>query len=60
MLYSEQTSELDVAKRGPTSVNIDLELWKQVKKAEIDEGVTATEFLEEALKDRLAKTKPKK
>ena len=60
MLYSEQTSEQDVAKRGPTSVNIDLELWKQVKKAAIDEGVTATEFLEEALKDRLAKAKTKK
>jgi ribbon-helix-helix CopG family protein len=60
MLYSEQTSELDVTKRGPTSINVDLELWKEVKKAAIDEGVTATEFLEEALKDRLAKTKAKK
>jgi hypothetical protein len=60
MLYSEQTSELDVVKRGPTSVNIDLELWKEVKKAAIDEGITATEFLEAALKDRLAKAKAKK
>jgi hypothetical protein len=37
------------------SVNIDLELWKEVKKAAIDENITATEFLEEALRDRLAK-----
>ena len=36
-------------------VNIDLELWKEVKKAAIDENITVTEFLEEALRDRLAK-----
>jgi hypothetical protein len=48
-----------VVKRGPTSINIDLELWKEVKKAAIDEGVMATEFLEEALRDRLAKAKRK-
>ena len=36
------------------SVNIDLELWKEVKKAAMDENITATEFLEEALRDRLA------
>jgi hypothetical protein len=60
MLYSEQASQLtDVAKRGPTSINIDLELWKEVKKAAIDEGITATEFLEEALRDRLTKAKKK-
>jgi hypothetical protein len=46
-----------VAKRGPTSINIDLELWKEVKKTAIDEGITATEFLEDALKDGLAKAK---
>ena len=59
MLYSEEASELDVAKRGPTSINIDLELWKEVKKAAIDEGITATEFLELALRDRLTKFKKK-
>ena len=36
-------------------VNIDLELWEEVKKAAIDENITVTEFLEEALRDRLAK-----
>lgn len=60
MLYSEQTSELDVVKRGPTSVNIDLELWKEIKKLAIDEGETATEFLEKALRDRVAKIKREK
>ena len=63
MLYSKQASQLtdsDLTKRGPTSINVDLELWKSVRKAAIDEGITATEFLEEALKDRLAKTKGKK
>jgi Ribbon-helix-helix protein, copG family len=37
------------------SVNIDLELWKEVKEAAIDENITMTEFLEEAIRDRLAK-----
>jgi hypothetical protein len=63
MLYSKQASQLtdsELAKRGPTSINVDLELWKSVRKAAIDEGITATEFLEEALKDRLAKIKTKK
>jgi hypothetical protein len=59
-LYSEQASQLDMAKRGPTSINIDLELWKEVKKAAIDEGITATEFLEGALRVKLAKPKPGK
>jgi hypothetical protein len=36
------------------SVKIDLELLKEVKEAAMDENITATEFLEEALRDRLA------
>jgi hypothetical protein len=63
MLYSEQASQLtetEVAKRGPTSINIDLELWKEIKKLAIDEGETATEFLEQALRDRVAKLKHQK
>lgn len=57
MLYSKQTGQIDMPKRGPTSINIDLELWKEVKKAAIDEGVTATEFLEDALRNKLVKRK---
>lgn len=60
MLYSDQTTQLDVVKRGPTSINIDLELWKEIKKLAIDEGETATEFLEKSLRDRVAKIKREK
>ena len=55
MLYSEQTSQLDVVKRGPTSINIDVELWKEIKELAIDEGESATEFLEKALGIELKK-----
>lgn len=46
-----------MAKRGPTSINIDQELWKEVKKTAIDLGITATDFLEQALREKLAKRK---
>ncbi|HEX7256952.1 MAG TPA: hypothetical protein VF242_02735 [Nitrososphaeraceae archaeon] len=46
------------ANRGPTSINIDQELWKEVKKAAaIDLGITATDFLEQALREKLSKRK---
>ena len=45
------------ANRGPTSINIDLELWKEVKKAAIDLGITAADFLEQALGEKLSKRK---
>ena len=59
MINSEIIQEFNMsgAKRGPTSINIDQELWKEVKKAAIDLGITATEFLEQALKEKLAKRK---
>ena len=46
-----------VVKREPTSINVDPELWKEVKKTAIDLGITATDFLEQALKEKLAKRK---
>lgn len=46
-----------MAKRGPTSINIDQELWKEVKKTAIDLDITATDFLEQALREKLAKRK---
>ena len=56
MINSEIVEDFDmVAKRGPTSINIDQELWKEVKKAAIDLGITATDFLEQALREKLAK-----
>jgi hypothetical protein len=58
MINSEIVKEDDmVTKRGPTSINIDQELWKEVKKAAIDLGITATDYLEQALREKLAKRK---
>jgi hypothetical protein len=57
MINSELVETLDMAKRGPTSINIDQELWKEVKKTSIDLGITATEFLEQALREKLTKRK---
>ena len=33
-----------MVKRGPTTINVDHELWKEVKKTAIDLGITATRF----------------
>jgi hypothetical protein len=58
MINSEIVKESDmVVKRGPTSINIDQELWKEVKKTAIDLGITATDFLEQALREKLSKRK---
>jgi len=58
MINSEIVEDFDmVAKRGPTSINIDQELWKEVKKASIDLGITATDFLEQAIREKLGKRK---
>jgi hypothetical protein len=57
MVNCEIVEELNMPKRGPTSINIDQELWKEVKKTSIDLGITATEFLEEAIKEKLANRK---
>jgi hypothetical protein len=57
MINSEIVEDFDMAKRGPTSINIDQELWKEVKKTAIDLGITATDFLEQALREKLAKRK---
>ena len=54
MINSEIVKDFDmIAKRGPTSINVDQELWKEVKKAAIDLGITATEFLEQALRENV-------
>jgi hypothetical protein len=42
-------------RRGPTSMFIDRALWAQVRKAAVDLGITATEFVEVALKEELTK-----
>jgi Ribbon-helix-helix protein, copG family len=48
-----------VVKREPTSISVDAELWKQVKKAAIDLDITATEFFEQALREKLSNLKTK-
>jgi hypothetical protein len=42
-----------------TSVRIDPEQWKKVRKASIDEGITTSEFVYRALQDKLTRTKAK-
>lgn len=46
-----------MVKREPTSINVDPELWREVRKMAIDKGITATEYFEEALREKLAKDK---
>jgi hypothetical protein len=40
-------------RRGPTSLYLDRGLWTVVRKTSIDLGITATEFVEAALKEEL-------
>jgi hypothetical protein len=51
------TTELPDLKRESTSINIDPDLWKEVRKAAIDMGISATDFFEEALRRELARIK---
>lgn len=48
-------TKTDMVKREPTSLNIDPELWREVKIMAINMGITATDFFEDALRDKLAK-----
>ena len=49
----------DMGKRKPTSLNIDEDLWAEVRVAAIRNQTTATEFVESALKEKLAKVSKK-
>lgn len=44
-----------VVKRTPTSIKIDEELWEELKILAIRKKTTATELLERAIRDLLAK-----
>jgi predicted transcriptional regulator len=50
----------EMVKRTPTSIKIDEELWEQFKILAIRKKTTATELLEKAMRDLLAKEKAKK
>ncbi len=58
-MVGSSTSTLQMVKREPTSLNIDPELWREVRKTAIDMGITATEFFEQALREKLAKVSKK-
>lgn len=49
-------SDLEIV-RESTSFNIEKDLWKEIRKAAIDLEMSATDFVEEALKEKLAKIK---
>jgi hypothetical protein len=41
-------------------VNIDFELWKKAEVLAIDKGITITEFIEEAIREKIDKEKANK
>jgi hypothetical protein len=51
--------EEDMGKKKPTSLNIDEDLWVDVRIAAMRNQMTATEFVESALKEKLAKISKK-
>lgn len=53
-------TEIEMAKREPTSLNIDPELWREVRKTAIDMDISATEFFEQALREKLERIKREK
>jgi hypothetical protein len=50
------SSEVEIV-RESTSFNIEKELWKEVKHAAIELDISATDFVERALRVELAKVK---
>jgi predicted transcriptional regulator len=60
MGMSRSTTIAEMVKRTPTSIKIDEELWEQFKILAIRKKTTATELLEKAMRDLLAKEKVKK
>jgi hypothetical protein len=51
------TTEITDMKREPTSINVDPELWREVKHAVIDLDMNITEFFDQALRNELARVK---
>ena len=51
-----KTSEIEIV-RESTSFNIDKDLWKEMRKVAIDLEVSATDLVEEAIREKLAKIK---
>jgi hypothetical protein len=53
------SQEETMGKRKPTSLNIDEDLWVEVRIAAMRNQMTATEFVENALKEKLVKVSKK-
>ena len=49
-----EKKEATPTRRGPTSMYIDRMLWIRVRRAALDLGITATGFVELALREKLA------
>jgi uncharacterized protein YbcI len=54
-----EVEQEEMGKRKPTSLNIDEDLWVEVRIAAMRNQMTATEFVENALKEKLAKVSKK-
>lgn len=50
------TNEI-VMKREPTSINVDPELWREVKHAAIDQGEAVSDLFDRALRNELTRIK---
>lgn len=48
-------TDIKTTKRTPTSININEDLWYELRTQALREKTTATELLEEAVRDLLAK-----
>jgi hypothetical protein len=48
--------KIDEPERKQTGVKLDLELWREFKSIAVRRGSTATELLEEAMRDYLKRT----
>lgn len=51
------SSEQSMGKQIVTSIKVDEDIWKKLKIAAIENGVTAAEFLNKAIEDALKKSK---
>ena len=54
-----EVEQEEMGKRKPTSLNIDEDLWMEVRIAAMRNQMTATEFVENSLKEKLAKISKK-
>jgi hypothetical protein len=59
IIMSKAISQEEMGKKKPTSLNVDEDLWVEVRIAAMRNQMTATDFVEAALKEKLAKVSKK-